>query len=590
MAVLFVSSLSFAQTTLFEDDIESFTAGDTFVENADQNWWTTWTPGSVVEDAVISSDYAHSGSNSVLFAPNDDVILKFGDRASGKYEISFWIYVESGQGGAYFNLQKYEEPGIEWAFNCVFNDDGTGNLEYSGSDHAFSFSLDQWVEIKNEVDLDNDLYKMYIDKELADEHQYSAGGENRLGCIDFYGDAGMDFYIDDVKVVEVIASTPPAAGVDLTEIITNGTANSILNLENTGVEDLYFHIYPTYSQTVTKSEANTNPTTVQLGSFEKGEKEEIVLQLLTGDVSYFTISTETERVMREVIKFTPEQLDDFGAIGTELNAVVCFVGETQQDGTPITDFKLSVYDREDLLSPGPGAVIAEKTFTPSEEYSQTLVTFDEPVYIAGRYLWFGFQYTDPGYSDTDTIFAFSYDGNESGMVEGSNWISLGVGWRSDVGGNLGLIGMASGTPAVNWLSVSPSNGSVAANDNEDITVSFDLTELATGVHEANLTVATNDPENTFYDLPVTLDVLEGIENTKNIGIMTYPNPTKDMLTIVSNYVITNITATNINGQQVYNSTPNSEKQEVNIDNLPDGIYMFTIKTENQTVTKKIIVK
>jgi len=594
MSLVFIS-LGFSQTTLYEDDIEGLTAGQPFVAQANQTWWTTWTPGSTSEDAVVSTDYANSGVNSVQFIPDDDVILKFGDRASGKYEISFWIYVEAGQGGAYFNLQKWEEPGNEWAFNCTFEDDGTGNLQYSNLDHAFTYTNDAWVEIRNVVDLDNDIYEMYIDGTLSDTHQYSVtalgtSGVKRLGCIDFYGNTGNDFYIDDVAVIEIIASSPPVAGVDVDEIITtNANESSVINLENTGVEDLYFSAYPTYPQPV-KNTSNTNSEIIKLGNYEKGVTEDFELTHILADIQFFTFASPNVRTMKEVVKFTPDQLNNIGAIGTELQSVICYIGETQLDGTPITDFNLVVYDRESVLSPGPGTILQEKAFTPSSEYGQTLVTLDSPIFLDGRDIWFGFEYTDPGMSATDTVFAFSYDNSGSGMVEGSNWLSLGVGWRSDVGGNLGIVGLASGTPINTWLTVSPSTGIIVAGDNADVTVGYDFTDMVTGAYNANVTVATNAPGETFFDIPVTLNFVSGVEDIDNSGIMTYPNPVKNMFNIVSNNIITNITATSITGQKIYNVTPNSESFEINLSNLAKGTYIFTIETANQTITRKVIVE
>lgn len=608
IAGLLLSSVSFANgvwitqtsntkdaSTLFSDDMETYTAGDAFVANANQTWWTTWTPGSTSEDAVVSSDYAHSGVNSVKFIPNDDVILKFGDRASGKYEISFWIYVEAGQGGAYFNLQKWEVPGTEWAFNCTFNDNGTGNLQYLNQDHAFSFSTDAWVEIRNVVNLDDDIYEMFIDGNLSDTHQYSATaigglGVKRLGCIDFYGNTGNDFYIDDVSVIELIPSQPPIGGVDVTQITSDGTANSTIVLENTGVENLNFSVYPTYPSSK-NSKSNKNKKSVQLRNSNKNTKDNVTLSLLTGDVGYFTYASPGQRLVKEIVKFTPQQLNTFGAIGTVLQSVICFIGDTQLDGTPITDFKLVVYDREDLVSPGPGSVIQEQAFTPAGEQNQTVVTLDNPVYIDGRDLWFGFEFTDPGYSATDTVFALSYDGNVNGMVQGSNWLSLGVGWRTDIGGNLGVIGNALGTPTTTWLSCTPSTGSVLAGQNQNITVSFNLQDLQTGEYNANVSVATNDPANPFFDIPVTLNaVIVGVNDVEKSGIMTYPNPVKDIFNIVSNNLIENVSATNIAGQTVLNKSVNTKSYKLDLTNLAKGIYMFNIKTKNQTITRKVIVE
>lgn len=594
--VLIFASASFAQTTLYSDDFEGLTVGGAFVEQANQDWWTTWTPGSTSEDAVVSDDYANSGTNSIIFAPNDDVILQFGDRASGKYEITFYLYVESGQGGAYFNLQKWEEPANEWAFNCTFEDDGNFDLEYAGQSHTYTYTVDQWVEVKNVVDLDNDLYQMFIDGELKDEHQYSvtalgSSGVKRLGCIDFYGSAGMDFYIDDVSVVEVIASQPPIAEIDDTEIVTDGSEASTFSIENTGVEDLYYIAYPTYPEEVAVKSNNVTNQEVQLGDMsENTQRESAELTFLeNSNISYFTYASENSRTMQQVIKVSPEQLNSFGATGMYLNTVVCYVGETQFEGAPLNSFEIVVYGREDLLSPGPGEVIATIPFTPTEEYTQNTVTLPEPIYLDGSDIWFGFKYEDPGYTANDTVFAFSYD--DAAATAGANWLSLGVGWRDDVESNLGVVGIASGTPVENWLSLSPMDGIIQAGSPEEITISYDLANLEAGsTYSATVVVSTNDPNITFTEIPVTLTVASEISEAGKMAVMTYPNPTSDALNIKSDEQINSIKILNINGQLVRSLTPYSNVYQVNTADLQAGIYFFTIKTENQEVTQKIIVQ
>lgn len=72
---LLTTSLSFGQTTIFEEDFESFTVGD-YVNEADvSGFWDTWSGGAGdAEDAVISTDQnlTTAGANSMLVDGTND--------------------------------------------------------------------------------------------------------------------------------------------------------------------------------------------------------------------------------------------------------------------------------------------------------------------------------------------------------------------------------------------------------------------------------------------------------------------------------------------------------------------------------------
>ncbi|MGY6631544.1 MAG: S8 family serine peptidase [Wenzhouxiangella sp.] len=59
---------------------------------------------------------------------------------------------------------------------------------------------------------------------------------------------------------------------------------------------------------------------------------------------------------------------------------------------------------------------------------------------------------------------------------------------------------------VDWLSVSPTSGSVDGGDSTDLTVTLDSTGLAGGVYEALICLSSNDPVNPLVSVPVTLEV------------------------------------------------------------------------------------
>lgn len=93
-----------AQTVVFSDNFDSYTAGQKLCSQNNTDW-TTWnnTPGSS-EDAVISTEQASSGSNSLKVTGTNDIIYRFSNQTSGVFDIEFKYYVPSSGNGAYFNV------------------------------------------------------------------------------------------------------------------------------------------------------------------------------------------------------------------------------------------------------------------------------------------------------------------------------------------------------------------------------------------------------------------------------------------------------------------------------------------------------
>lgn len=206
--ITFVLGVS-AQTAVFEDDFESYTAGSGIATQTDN--WETWSGGSGgSEDAIVSDDYAMSGSNSMLVEGTNDMIYQLGGETSGVYKVEFNYFMESGYGG-YYNFQH--TFGADWAFAVFFSDDGTGYLEVGGETYDLDYPQDTWFKIENYVNLDEDEAMLYVDGVHVHTWEYGLlEAENStvdtptLDVVNFYAasedPATPKYYVDDFNYLE----------------------------------------------------------------------------------------------------------------------------------------------------------------------------------------------------------------------------------------------------------------------------------------------------------------------------------------------------------------------------------------------------
>ena len=197
----------------FSDDFESYTVGGYLaVQNPDR--WTTWSnaPGTG-EDATISNVFSSSPTKSVLVDDTGgatDLLLKLGDKSTGKYELQWMMYIESANAG-YYNIQHFQSPGIEFAMEVYFRTSGTGELSAGSSAAiAFTYPKDNWFEVKHIIDLDADHIQYYVNGTLVHDWPFSYQalttiGTNQLGAVDFFAGAESGstpkYFLDDVSFI-----------------------------------------------------------------------------------------------------------------------------------------------------------------------------------------------------------------------------------------------------------------------------------------------------------------------------------------------------------------------------------------------------
>ncbi len=194
--------------TLYSTDFESFTEGQKLACQ-DTTHWTTFnfTPcGS--QDPVISTDYARSGSKSVMNSYESSV-LRLGDKTSGKYTLSFWLYAPADYGGRYWLYHTLTPNSQESA--CWFGFDEYGNvmLRTGGGDVETTYNQDQWFKVTQVIDLDQDSAWFYLNGTLLKNWKWSLQfngqpGTNQLAAVYFDGSennwtGSPLFYLDDIE-------------------------------------------------------------------------------------------------------------------------------------------------------------------------------------------------------------------------------------------------------------------------------------------------------------------------------------------------------------------------------------------------------
>lgn len=88
--------------------------------------------------------------------------------------------------------------------------------------------------------------------------------------------------------------------------------------------------------------------------------------------------------------------------------------------------------------------------------------------------------------------------------------------------------------------------------------------------------------------PVTVHSTLGTEDTVFKGLMTYPNPVSDILTIKNNNAVDSITVYNSLGQKVAETSLAATEVQISLSGLADGIYMVKIASEGKEKVIKVV--
>ncbi len=595
-------------TALLEEDMESY-AVDSYLAVGNPTWFTTWSnaPGTG-EDALIKSTFSHSATKSALVDKTGgatDLIMKLGNKTTGKYELSWWTYIETANCG-YYNIQHFQSPGTEWAHEVYFRTSGDGELlAGSATIIPFTYPKDTWFLVKHIIDIDADNIKLYINDVMVHEwpFSYQAGsttGTKQLGGVNFYAGEKTGttevpkYYFDDVYFAQMGAVSEPMIGVNPTSLSAfmgvSSTSTQQLTISNTGTADLVYNInvlhvsdspdHATTAVNTAQSKHNivslSNCTSTPTNGSSRSSDATAVLNYDGDNAS--AIGWNSVPITATVAARFPNALT-LPYAGMVVESVDVFINDLNASGNEMT---LKIFGMGTTYEPG--ILLHSQTFTPVGS-SWEHVVLTTPLTIDGQDLWVGYQFTQ-----TDAgIFIPGTDIGPSNP--NGDFITTGVGWshlsnNPDLAYNWNIRANLMGDPTPQWLTVSPMSGTVAPDGTSMLDVTFNSTGLTLGVYEGIIRILNNDPANNQLDVPCTLSVSVGIDELDKVAVMVYPNPAENTLNIVSNDRILKVTVMSFNGKVMFTGN----EKTIDISRLASGVYFVQTQTakgvSNIKFTKK----
>jgi hypothetical protein len=584
------------EVLLFEP-FEDYTVGGKIAQeaiNIGNDWWTTWSnaPGGSEDGVVADFDGTQCGH---LTYGNDQVLL-LGDEENGNYDLEFDILIPEGKNG-YFNiLHHFAGSNSTWAFQCYLHltNDGSSSTSAPGQGtiHAGSNSTatmtglvyDQWMHFRLNVDTDTDVANYYYtapgeEEVLVCTWQWSLDsfGNNVVGrtlaAMNFYppeNAATSEYYLDNFSFKKIGGESAPVLSLDPEEVRAELPEDDMTTVDVTITND-----------------GNSIGDWAGWLDFGQGGagSQSADLYYHNGEVASGIGSSDA--YTREMGIRLPATAYAGAAMGMRITSAQYYIYDEYQSADHNYIFR--IYGQG--LHNQPGELLAEKTVNSTAAGQWITATFDEPVYMTGQAMWATVQL-----EQIAGEYPLSMDGGEYGEESDGNWLStngnsfshcysagsFGGAWLITVNCQGELI------PAT-WATINKTEGSIMGGASETITLSLNSIGLAMGTsYNANLVINTNDAELPHVEIPVILDITDGVEETVNQMANIYPNP-------ANSYV--NIAGENLNSVAIYNVAGQLVRIEkisgntLSLD-LEAGVYFFSVYDNNgrNSVQRVVIVK
>lgn len=419
-----------------------------------------------------------------------------------------------------------------------------------------------------------------INDATSDGNQFIGGGVNPDG-------QEVTFLINFASEMAGISVNPAS----LTEVINPGaTSAQTLEIQNTGNAPLEYESFIHHLQNAKTTKAvdvpegkNIRPGAIQLKSTStKGKaapdnntRDAYMLHYDRENVE--SIGLNAGGTMFCAARFPAAMVNPL--TGASLESVEVYIHDLPSDAILM------------IWGPGttnaPGALMHFQEFSPVAT-SWVNINLDDPLALDGNDIWIGCQYTHAAGN-----YPAGMDGgpaNPNGdfiSMDGDNWEHLAA---NGLDGNLNIRAMLQ-LGANTWLSLDPSSGTVDAGSSQNMNVTFDATGIIAGIYYANIIINSNDKFHPVTVIPVTLDIMVGVDKNPLHDIKVYPVPASDQLSIELVEGITTLRLFNTFGQKILEKNVNEAMNiTLDVNQLKTGIYSLQfIDKRGETFSRNIII-
>jgi hypothetical protein len=608
----YFDNVKFSQATSFEilDDLEAYNVGEKLVQQAlaqGIEYWTVWSGNGGAggaEDPMITTDQAASGANSVVCQGTNDFVMLFGNKESGKYAVSFDVFVPNGFVGYYNLLQVYGEggAGAVWGQEVYFNPNGTASISANGTAGyaTFGYPYNTWIHIDNIIDLNADHASLMVEGAEVASWQWSLGasgsGVNKLAAMDIYAAAtnGTPKCYFDNFTLENFAGLPAPTNLSATVL-----DNDVTLQWNAPSGDLIG--YNVYRDGVMIAEKIT-PTTYE------------DLDLLPNYYMY-----DVKAVYDEGISAGAGPLEVYVEGATERNMVLVEIGT----GTWCQFCPGAALGADDLIDNGHNVAIIE--YHNGDPYATTESDYRNDVYynitgyptaffdgglafVGGNHTQSLYQTYLPLYQERAakmSLFELDVNVVNSGTNAVDAYVTIDNIYPY-TGSNIVLhVVLTESDIPENWQGLSELNFVCRKMYPNQMGTAMDFSSQSTYEGTFNVNIAGYVKDNceiiAFLQDNTTKEVLQatkfdledivGInENPVRRSVSIYPNPANSNLNITADKGMTGIKIMNHLGQLVLNRETTGTSFNLNVGSYAPGVYFVTVITTAGTLTEKVVVE
>jgi hypothetical protein len=199
-----------AQTgLLWSDDFSAYTLGQFLDGDPTDGGWKGWDDDPTFGAFVVDT-YELSIPHSVEIVADVDLVREYSGYTVGNYTFKTYVYIpDDFVGQSYFIMLSDYTDGAgqnnKWAVQLRMDSD-LGVVEYEHDGIQDVLITGQWIEIRVEIDLDNDWHQFYWDGLLLAEKAWTAGPNNggdgflNIAAVDLFANGATAVYYDDMTL------------------------------------------------------------------------------------------------------------------------------------------------------------------------------------------------------------------------------------------------------------------------------------------------------------------------------------------------------------------------------------------------------